>query len=142
MSYRFDLPGILRIFAGAAILLSAMACYATDQTSHSCRDDSIAATNHTVKPAERSKSGAAERGRHSVLLSWRPPDGPVKGYIIERQEPGAGYKAISRFPIRETSCTDFDVVAGHTYSYRARSVGIAGAVSSPSNEASATVKRP
>ena len=66
----------------------------------------------------------------------------MKGYLIERKEPNGSYKTISLAPIQETSCTDYDVVAGHTYIYQARTVSLAGAVSLPSGEATASVQIP
>ena len=134
---------LLSGIAGAAILISATLSYASDQGTHSCRDDSAAATKDAAKPIHTSESKAAATRQHSVLLSWDAPAGVVKGYIILRKElPKDNYSTISLVPIRETSCTDYDLVAGHTYLYQARSVGVSGRVSVPSNQVKATIRNP
>ena len=126
----------------AVILLSGIACSASDQGIHNCHDDSVGPNTYAAKPGETSQ--VEDSKPHRVKLSWDAPADAVQGYIIERKELGTGgdYKKISLVPIRETSCNDYEVIPGHTYLYRARSVGSEGRVSGPSNQAQAKVPRP
>jgi len=143
-----EVPGKLNGVIGASILILAGVCYGTDQGTHSCRDDSIVVTKGVARAVQKDASASSNpkapgSGQHSVLLSWKAPAGVVKGYIIERKESSEpDYNTLSLVPIRETSCTDDKVLAGHTYIYQARSVGISGRASGPSNQAKAIIPNP
>ena len=142
MSSNGQLHRALCVSVVAMILLSGIASCATDKDIHNCHDDSIGANPPAARPDEI--FDVADSKPHRIKLSWDAPAGAVEGYIIERKELGKGedYKKIGRVPIRETSCNDFEVIPGHTYLYRARSVGPDGRVSGPSNQAKAKVRRP
>ncbi len=125
------------------IVLLAIACHGSDQTSCTCQGDSAGSSTHPANLGGTSGNNPGSKP-HLVKLTWKAPVDAVKGYIVERKELGKdhGYRQISLTPIRETSCTDYDVTAGQSYSYRAKAVGRGGQVSRPSNAAKATVPSP
>lgn len=128
----------------SAILMAGIVCQADDKPGRqSCRDDSTAPS--TIGAIGPGGSSSATK-LHSVRLSWdasvpkgNAPADAVKGYNIYRHEPGKAYEQINLVPIRETSCTDYAAKAGHTYIYQAKAVSMRGAVSDPSNQATASV---
>jgi len=151
MNNRLSGSGLkLRILGGclvSAILTAGVVCRADDMPgSHNCRDDSISSsTVGASRTTEASTAGVAKLP--SVRLSWdasvpastRPVDA-VEGYNIYRHEPGKIYQQINLVLIHETSCTDYAVKSGHTYLYQAKAVSAQGAISKPSNQATARVR--
>ena len=143
----------LRILGGclvSAVLMTATVCRADSMTGNqSCRDDLKAPSTvgASVPAGSTHVSTAVAATLHSVRLSWNAsvpasnsPADAVKGYNIYRHEPGKAYEQINLVLIRETSCTDYAVKAGHTYLYQATAVGMQGAMSKPSNQATASVR--
>jgi len=134
----------------AAILMGGIVCRAEDKPgSQSCRDDSKPPSAvHASEPSGTTEASAVSATKpHSVRLSWdasvpasNAPADAVQGYNIYRHEPGKQYEQINLVLIRETSCTDYAVKAGHTYFYQSTAVSVRGAVSKPSNQAMATVR--
>ncbi len=133
----------------SAILMAGIVCQADDKVgSQSCRDDSkapFAVGASGPGGSTEALAGSAPK-LHSVRLSWdasvsksNAPADAVKGYNIYRHEPGKAYEQINLVPIRETSCTDYAVKAGHTYLYQTKAVSGRGTVSKPSNQATASV---
>jgi len=143
MSSNNKVPAVLIGVTGAVILMWGIACYADDQGSRNCRDNSIVPTTGAAKPGKTSHRKGTKPKPHSVRLSWHASANAVEGYNIYRREEGKGtkYKQINRALVSGTSCTDYDVIAGHTYFYEAKAVRRT-AVSQASNEAKATVPHP
>lgn len=151
MSSLSSLSGLKhRILGGSlvsAVLMAGIVCRADDMPgSHSCRDDSKAPSASVPGGSTQAPTASATK-LHSVRLSWdasvpasNVPADAVKGYNIYRHEPGKAYGQINLVLIRETSCTDYAVKAGHTYVYQAKAVSVRGAVSEPSNQATASVR--
>jgi len=136
MTINISRLGILRGLGGTALLVSSIACVASEKQIPSCREGSVEQTAAVTRT--RVGSASTQKG-HSVKLSWTPPATPVAGYVIERRESDGEYSPLSLQLIRGTSCIDFDVVVGHVYFYRAKSVGNGGARSVSSGEARAAV---
>ena len=142
----------------SAVLLAGITCHAAaTKSDQRCTGDSDSAAGG---PATNQKAGskASESVRtkpskpHTIRLTWNPsvpastkPEDAVNGYFIFRNEsamscdqPGSNCKPLNpRVPIGDTSCIDYAVKSGHTYTYQARAVSKGGARSGLSNAATA-----
>ena len=128
----------------------------SQETSPSCNDRKAAVSQEAGQTAN-TKPFAAVRADHSpprsVKLTWdasASPRSTVAGYRILRRESDSscdkargkcGFKPLNpHTPIPGTTCTDYDVQAGHTYVYEAQTVGKNSTVSTMSNRATATAR--
>lgn len=127
------------------VLLAAALCKASDvPTTQSCHGDPVPAAAKGVSP-----------NPHPIKLTWQAsvPTSPAKpnavaGYMISRHEGGkrcdqSGNSCVTLNPsllIHGTSCIDFQVQSGHTYTYQARAVSASKKVSDYSKEATATAQ--
>jgi hypothetical protein len=140
----------------ASILLGSLVCYAQrPQDSQSCSGDPAppAARKSQLAPAKESSSPAAtaDPTTHTIRLSWTEsvsPASTVEGYYIYRRETGPPCQKHPndcepmnpKKPVTGSGCTDYSVVAGHTYTYQARTVGKNSVTSTFSNDATATAR--
>jgi hypothetical protein len=143
----------LRPLLVGTIVLTATSCFAGDkQATRSCRDGSIPPNAKAGASGGSTKHAGASQP-HRIKLSWKAsvtattaPKDPVVGYNIFRRESGAdcqpavnACEKINLALISGTSCTDYDVQAGHTYIYQAQAVSLLHVVSPFSKEAKATL---
>lgn len=90
--------------------------------------------------------------KHSITLSWKAsvptnskPRNQVAGYNIYRSEsghcagPSKDCREINHVLIKGTTCVDYSVRSGRTYTYGAQAVSVSAVTSVFSNEAKATV---
>jgi hypothetical protein len=101
-------------------------------------------SNATNSPATISLSGSGSLTvSHSVTLDWNPSSSVVAGYNIYRSEISGGpYTLLNSGLVAADTYTDRNVVSGLTYYYVIKSVTSAGAESSDSTQASATIPNP
>lgn len=127
------------IFIAALMCAFLVSSFAHAQEVPSCADG----TNVSV-PSDTSK--------HKVRLTWQASvpanakkGNQVAGYNVYRSEsghcerPGKHCTEINRALIKGTSCVDYEVRSGRTYTYRAQAVSVSAAASGLSNEAKATI---
>jgi len=78
-----------------------------------------------------------------VNLSWTPSKSAVAGYFVySGTQRGGPYSKLNATPVCGNSYVDTTVRAGRTYFYVVKAVGVNGAESVFSNEASAKVPTP
>jgi hypothetical protein len=147
------LPRAYVALLGAAIMVC-LSCQADEaQAVQSCLDGSTrspAVVGRRTEGAIESADPSSSKPR-KVRLAWDPstpassnPKDAVQGYNIYRREldgeAGSKFEQINRILIRETSCTDYLVDPGHAYAYEVKAVSAGGAVSKPSNVATAKIQ--
>jgi hypothetical protein len=142
----------------SAVLLAGVTCLAAAQTSNQkCTGDPDSVVGGPAT-SQKASSKASESVRtkpskpRTIGLTWNPsvpastkPQDAVAGYFIFRNEsgmscdqPGSKCKPLNpTVPIVETSCIDYAVKSGHTYTYQTRAVSKGGARSAFSNAATA-----
>ena len=116
-----------------------------DQSSQSCRGDSIA--NPIINGISMPSVSVPSSSRpHSVKLSWNASipasnslGDAIQGYNMYRRNPDKKYEKINTDLIRGTSCVDYFVNTGQTYYYEIQAVSANGAVSKSSPEVTAVI---
>jgi fibronectin type 3 domain-containing protein len=86
----------------------------------------------------------ASKTPHSVQLNWRPPQAtktPVVSYEIYRSEDDGPFQKLAS-GLSAPSYVDRSVSSRKTYHYFVRAVDSNGAISPPSNQATATIPFP
>lgn len=128
------------LLAGA--LCSSMLCHSQQpDPSQSCAGDANPQSVQTPQSATA----------HTIKISWTEsisPPNTVAGYLIYRREAGPKCDVQpnqckilnAKKPVKGNSCTDYAVLAGHTYTYEAQTVGNNTRTSTFSNEATATAR--
>lgn len=142
-----------RCFWTSTILLASLLCSAQQPgDSQSCTGMPPPAGVHDAELALGKKGApAANPAEHTIKLSWKESSSPpstVAGYYIYRRESGPACEVhpnqckllnLNR-PLKGTGCTDYTVVAGHTYTYQAQTVSKDSLTSTFSNGATAKAK--
>jgi Abnormal spindle-like microcephaly-assoc'd, ASPM-SPD-2-Hydin/Fibronectin type III domain len=101
-------------------------------------------SNSSANPSDAiALTGTGESTSYEVTVAWDAPSSSpqtITGYNVYRSPSGANtYAQINPTTLTETSYTDTNVQAGLTYDYMVESVDAAGAASSPSNMAAASI---
>ncbi|MBX7120140.1 MAG: pre-peptidase C-terminal domain-containing protein [Gemmatimonadaceae bacterium] len=105
---------------------------------------SATATANTIRPAAPTALAATTISATQIDLSWADNSATETGFVIERCT-GQGcttFAAIDTTAANATAYSDVTVIADTYYSYRVRSVNVAGASAAATNTANANTRPP
>jgi len=155
MRQKLLLPCCLGLLLTSTLLAGKASDATSKEASLSCGEEHASASQAAGQAADRKDSAAVSTDSSrplSIKLTWSPsasPKSAVAGYNIFRCDMGPDcYKNHSNFkqlnplhsPIIGVTCTDYDVLSGHTYIYEAQTVGTNTKVSTMSNQAKAVAR--